>query len=41
MPARFSGGVWAGTNALPVVYDSAISISSGGHTYRVPAQLVE
>lgn len=38
MPARFDGGVMAGTNALPVVYDSVIEISSGGATYRVPAQ---
>lgn len=41
MPARFLGGVIGSTNALPVRYDSTISISSGGHTYRIPAQLEE
>jgi hypothetical protein len=41
MPARLTGGVFAGTNSLPVVYDSVLTIESGGKTYRVPAQLVE
>lgn len=38
MPARLSGGVWGATNALPVVYDSTIVITSGGSTYRIPAE---
>lgn len=41
MPARLAGGVFGSTNVPPVVYDSVIQISSGGHTYRIPAQLVE
>ena len=38
MPANLAGGVLAGTNSLPVVYDSVIEISYGGATYRVPAE---
>lgn len=38
MPARFTGGVWGATNAVPVIYDSTIQISSGGKTYRIPAE---
>ena len=38
MPARFSGGVWGATNAVPVVYDSTITIESGGKSYRIPAE---
>jgi hypothetical protein len=41
MPARFSGGVFGGTNSTPVFYDSTVTISSGGHTYRIPAQLAD
>lgn len=41
MPARFIGGVVGGTNAAPVVYDSTVTITSGGKTYRIPAQEVE
>lgn len=41
MPARFHAGVFGATNATPVVYDSTILITSGGKTYRIPAQLVE
>ena len=40
MPARFDGGVIGGTNDLPVVYDSVITIQSGGRNYLVPAQEV-
>ena len=39
MPARFSGGVFGDTNSTPVIYNSVITIESGGHTYRLPAQL--
>lgn len=38
MPARFTGGVFGATNAVPVIYDSTIQISSGGKTYRIPAE---
>lgn len=41
MPARLDGGVVGSTNALPVVYDSVITVTSGGKTYRIPAQEVE
>jgi hypothetical protein len=41
MPARFSGGVFGATNATPVIYDSTVTITSGGHTYRIPAQLAD
>lgn len=41
MPAKFTGGVIGGTNAAPVVYDSTVTITSGGKTYRIPAQEVE
>lgn len=38
MPARFSGGVWGATNAVPVIYDSTVTIESGGKSYRIPAE---
>ena len=38
MPARFTGGVFGATNQVPVIYDSTIQISSGGKTYRIPAE---
>ena len=38
MPARFTGGVWGATNSVPVVYDSTITIESGGKSYRIPAE---
>ena len=38
MPAHFTAGVFGSTNALPVVYDSTIEITSGGNRYRIPAQ---
>ena len=42
LPAYLPGGVMTRANDLdPVVFDSAITITSGGHTYRIPAQLVE
>jgi hypothetical protein len=41
MPAKFDGGVFGSTNALPVIYDSTIEVTSGGHTYRIPAQLAD
>jgi len=40
MPARLDGGVIGATNAVPVVYDSVITVTSGGKTYRIPAQEV-
>lgn len=40
MPARLDGGIVGATNALPVVYDSVITISAGGKNYRIPAQEV-
>jgi hypothetical protein len=39
MPFAPRGGVVGATNATPVVYDSTITVTSGGHTYRIPAQL--
>ena len=39
-PARMIGGVFGTTNALPVIYDSTIEVTSGGKTYRIPAQKV-
>jgi len=41
MPARLSGGVFGATTTTPVVYDATITITSGGNTYRIPAQLVD
>lgn len=42
VPSFFPGGVKTSANDVnPVVYDSTITISSGGHTYRLPAQLVQ
>lgn len=40
MPAVMQGGVMGSTNDPPVVYDSVIEVTSGGHTYRIPAQFV-
>jgi len=39
-PALLTGGVIGTTNDLPVVYDSVITISSGGKNYRIPGQEV-
>jgi hypothetical protein len=41
MPALLSGGVFGSTNSAPVVYDSTITVTSGGNTYRIPAQSTE
>lgn len=42
LPAYLPGGIMTRANDLdPVVFDSTITITSGGHTYRVPAQLVQ
>lgn len=41
MPARFDGGVFGSPHAFPVKYDSTITITSGGRTYRVPAELAD
>ena len=41
MPARFDGGVFGSALAPPVRYDSTVTITAGGHTYRIPAQLAE
>ena len=42
VPSYFPGGVKTSANDVtPVVYDSTVTISSGGHTYRIPAQLVQ
>ena len=38
MPAMFRGGVYGNTAAPPVVYDSTVTISVGGVSYRIPAQ---
>lgn len=41
MPSYFQGGVMVGPeDVAPVVYDSAITVQSGGATYRLPAQRV-
>lgn len=40
MPARLLGGVIGSTNTTPVVYDSVITVTSGGKNYRIPAQEV-
>lgn len=41
MPIRADGGVFGSTNSLPVKYDSTIEITSGGRTYRIPAEAVQ
>ena len=41
LPARFPAGVYGGLLSEPVRYDSVITVTSGGHTYRVPAELVQ
>ena len=41
MPARFLRGVIGSPVLAPVVYDSTVEITAGGHTYRIPAQFVE
>ena len=41
MPTRLDGGVFGSPSAPPVRYDSTLTINSGGHTYRIPAQLAD
>lgn len=42
LPAYLPGGIMTRANDLdPVIYDATITITSGGHTYRIPAQLVD
>lgn len=42
VPAYLEGGVKTSDDDLsPIVYDSKITITSGGHTYRIPAELVQ
>ncbi len=42
VPAYLEGGVkTADDDQAPVVYDSKITVTSGGHTYRIPAELVQ
>jgi hypothetical protein len=38
MPAELRGGIYGTTNAPPVIYDSVISVQSGGRSYLIPAQ---
>ncbi|MBR1608002.1 MAG: hypothetical protein IJ678_00125 [Kiritimatiellae bacterium] len=41
VPAYLEGGVKTSAGDLsPVVYDSTVEITAGGHTYRIPAELV-
>lgn len=40
MPSVFEGGVIGSTNATPVIFDSTITVTSGGRSYRIPAQEV-
>lgn len=41
VPAHFPAGVYGALSAEPVKYDSVITVQSGGHTYRIPAELVQ
>lgn len=42
VPAYLEGGVKTSAGDLaPVVYDTTITITSDGHTYRIPAELVQ
>ena len=40
-PAAFPGGIYGGFASPPVKYDTVITIQQGGHTYRIPAELVQ
>lgn len=40
-PAAFPGGIYGGFSSPPVKYDTVITIQQGGHTYRIPAELVQ
>lgn len=41
IPAQFPKGIYGSLSANPVIYDSTITVTSGGHTYRIPAEIVE
>jgi len=41
VPAHFPSGIYGSLAAEPVKYDSVITVQSGGHTYRIPAELVQ
>lgn len=41
VPAELAGGVYGSIAQDPVRYDSTITVTSGGRTYRIPAQLVQ
>lgn len=41
MATRLTGGLFGAPNAPPVYYDSTITISSGGKSYRIPAEAVK
>jgi hypothetical protein len=42
VPSYFQGGVKTeADDQSPVMYDSKITVTSGGHTYRIPAELVQ
>ncbi len=40
-PAAFPGGIYGDFASSPVKYNSVITIQQGGHTYRIPAELVQ
>jgi hypothetical protein len=40
-PAAFPGGIYGDFASPPVKYNSVITIQQGGHTYRIPAELVQ
>ena len=40
-PAAFPGGIYGGFSSPPVKYDTVITIQQSGHTYRIPAELVQ
>ena len=40
-PAAFPGGIYGSFMSPPVKYDSVITVQAGGHTYRIPAELVQ
>lgn len=37
-PLRLDGGIYGSTNSIPIHYDSTISITVEGKTYRLPAE---
>ena len=40
-PAAFPGGIYGDFASPPVKYNSVITLQQGGHTYRIPAELVQ